>query len=168
MRVFLLLFCFSLCLCSCKSAKSNTTSSQIKRIPVSETPNSNPIAKDVIREAKKFTGVKYKYGGSSKRGMDCSGLIFTAFNERNIPVGRTTSTLSKNGKWVDLKEVQSGDLVFFATKKNSRKINHVGLVTSVTNGDLEFIHASSSKGVIISKLSETYWYFAFVQARRVF
>lgn len=167
MRSILLFFCITLCLSSCKSAKTKSYNSQSKKIPVSERSSSNPIAKDVISEAKKFRGVKYKYGGSSKKGMDCSGLIYTAFNANNIPIERTTSSLSKSGKWIDLKKVQSGDLLFFATKKNSRKVNHVGLVTSVNNGDLEFIHASTSKGVIISKLSQTYWYFAFVQARRI-
>ena len=57
-------------------------------------------------------------------------------------------------------------LVFFATRKNSRKVNHVGIVTDVEDGNISFIHASSSRGVMISKVSERYWYLAYVQARR--
>ena len=99
--------------------------------------------------------------------MDCSGLIYVAFNTNNIKVPRSTAQLKSFGTWIDLKQVKTGDLVFFATKKNSRSVNHVGIVTEVMNGDLIFIHASTSKGDIESRLSERYWYFAFVQARRV-
>ena len=66
----------------------------------------------------------------------------------------------------DIKKIQEGDLVFFATRKNSRKVNHVGIVTNVRNGEVSFIHSSTSRGVIISKISERYWYLAYVQARR--
>ena len=99
--------------------------------------------------------------------MDCSGLVYTSFKNHNISLPRTTRDLSSYGNWIDIKEVNVGDLVFFATKKNSRKVNHVGIVTSVRTGHVEFIHASTSRGVIISSLAEKYWYFAFVQARRV-
>ena len=99
--------------------------------------------------------------------MDCSGLIYTSFKEHNISLPRSTSGLRSYGDWVDLKEVNVGDLVFFATSKNSRDVNHVGIVTDVRPGNVEFIHASTSRGVMISSLAEKYWYFAFVQARRV-
>lgn len=166
MRSIIVIFCLIISLSSCKSAKTKSSTSN-KNIPTHKSSNVNPVVADVINHAKKFEGVKYKYGGMDKRGMDCSGLIYTAFTSSNLSIGRTTASLSKSGQWIDLKNVQIGDLVFFATKKNSRKVNHVGLVTSVLDGDLEFIHASTSKGVITSRLSETYWYFAFVQARRV-
>ena len=120
-----------------------------------------------MQYAKKFNGTRYKYGGTTKRGMDCSGLVYTTFNDNNVSVPRTTTDLKASGDWVDLKEVNVGDLVFFATKKNSRKVNHVGIVTNVRPGNVEFIHASSSRGVIVSSLAEKYWYFAFVQARRI-
>ena len=91
----------------------------------------------------------------------------SSFKQHEIDLPRTTSDLKSAGDWIDLKEVNVGDLVFFATKKNSRKVNHVGIVTEVRTGNVEFIHASSSKGVMVSSLAERYWYFAFVQARRV-
>jgi len=99
--------------------------------------------------------------------MDCSGLIYTSFLEHDISLPRTTAALQGTGDWVDLKEVNVGDLVFFATKKNSRKVNHVGIVTNVRSDNVQFIHASTSRGVTVSSLIEKYWYFAFVQARRV-
>ncbi|WP_397364689.1 C40 family peptidase [Olleya sp. R77988] len=130
-------------------------------------PKTSSTTDNIIKTAKSFKGVKYKYGGTTKKGMDCSGLIQTSFLKEDIKMPRTTSALSTHGDWIDLKKVQKGDLLFFATKKGSRKINHVGLVTSARTGRVEFIHASSSKGVMTSLLSERYWYVAFVQARRV-
>lgn len=127
----------------------------------------NELIEKIIKNASAYEGVKYKYGGTTKKGMDCSGLMYTAFSEEDISLPRTTNQLSTYGDWVDLKEVKEGDLLFFATKRNSRQVNHVGLVTSARLGRVEFIHASTSRGVIRSLLSEKYWYFAFVQARRV-
>jgi len=98
--------------------------------------------------------------------MDCSGLIQTSYKSESELLPRTTNDLAKAGDWADLKLVKKGDLLFFATKKNSRKVNHVGMVTNVNKDDVEFIHASTSKGVITSTLKNRYWYFAFVQARR--
>ncbi len=127
----------------------------------------NALIEKIIKNASTYEGVKYKYGGTTKKGMDCSGLMYTVFSEEDISLPRTTSQLSTYGDWVDLKEVKEGDLLFFATRRNSRQVNHVGLVTSARLGRVEFIHASTSRGVIRSLLSEKYWYFAFVQARRV-
>jgi len=125
------------------------------------------IAQSIINNAEKYEGTRYKYGGTTKKGMDCSGLIYTAFKEGNIAIPRVSSEMAKTGDWIDLKTVREGDLLFFATKKNTRKVNHVGLVTAINGKDVEFIHATTSGGVITSKLKEKYWYFAFVQARRV-
>lgn len=161
-----LLLCLLLCLTSCKSSKVNRTISNKQKTTYPEH-NSNYKTDQIIDYAKAFEGVKYKFGGTTKKGMDCSGLVMTAFNSENIKLPRTTSELSKYGDWIDLKEVQKGDLLFFATKKNSRKVNHVAIVTTARTGFVEFIHSTTSKGVITSKLTDRYWYFAFVQARRV-
>lgn len=153
---------------SCKSKKSySSQKKQTQTIKVNTTGKASKEAETIVQYAKKFNGTRYKYGGTTKRGMDCSGLVYSTFNDNNISVPRTTTDLKTFGDWVDLKEVNVGDLVFFATKKNSREVNHVGIVTNVRPGNVEFIHASSSRGVIVSSLAEKYWYFAFVQARRI-
>lgn len=153
---------------SCKSKKTYTSKKkQTHTVKVNTTVKPTAEAETIVKYAKTFDGTRYKYGGTTKRGMDCSGLIYTSFKEHNINLPRTTSGLQSTGDWVDVKEVNVGDLLFFATKKNSRKVNHVGIVTNVRIGNVEFIHASSSRGVMISSLAEKYWYFSFVQARRV-
>ena len=162
---FLLLALF---LFNCKSKKNYSSKKrQTQTVKVNTTAKPSAEAEAIAKYAKKFDGTRYKYGGTTKRGMDCSGLVYTSFKDNNVTVPRTTTDLKSYGDWVDLKEVNVGDLVFFATQKNSRKVNHVGIVTNIRPGNVEFIHASSSRGVIISSLAEKYWYFAFVQARRV-
>ena len=71
------------------------------------------------------------------------------------------------GNKIEVEELQKGDLLFFATIPNKREISHVGLVTEARPGFIEFIHATTKAGVIISNLAERYWYFAFVHARRI-
>ena len=145
-----------------KTTKYSTSKTTVKRTV------SNKTIGDIIQNAKKNVGVRYKMGGTSKSGMDCSGLLYTAFGEEEIKLPRTSGAMATTGEWVDLKNVAKGDLLFFATnKKKGRRINHVGLVTESRTGYVKFIHSTSSRGVIESVLSEKYWYFAFVQARRV-
>ncbi|WP_044402389.1 C40 family peptidase [Lacinutrix sp. Hel_I_90] len=179
MRQIALMLLIVFSLSSCGSAKNRrviTTKSKTTKAtrPVKRTQTvvrsatlELPLAKDIIKNAEKYEGTRYKYGGTTKKGMDCSGLIYTAFKEENITIPRVSHAMATSGDWIDLKEVQKGDLLFFATKKNNRSVNHVGLVTAIKDDDVEFIHATTSRGVITSKLKEKYWYFAFVQARRV-
>lgn len=166
--VLLLILFLGSCKASKKTVSSTSKSSPEKIISNPDaTPEVNELANKVVNYARQFDGVKYKYGGSTRKGMDCSGLIISSFGSENILLPRTTSDLSVTGNWVDLKKVQKGDLLFFATKKNSRKVNHVAIVTEARTGYVEFIHSTTSAGVILSNLAERYWYFAFVQARRV-
>ncbi|SHG63305.1 C40 family peptidase [Winogradskyella jejuensis] len=169
MRKTYLLFILLTLLSSCGSSRKASKSSKRKTVITTKTETKKPISKtaeSIIAYAKRFKGTKYKYGGTTKKGMDCSGLIYTSFGAHDIVMPRTTKELSSTGDWVDIKKIQEGDLVFFATRKNSRKVNHVGIVTNVRNGEVSFIHSSTSRGVIISKISERYWYLAYVQARR--
>ena len=153
---------------SCKSKKTvSSTSSRARTIDVNTNVKTSSEAKSIVKYAQTFDGTRYKYGGTTKKGMDCSGLIYTSYKKYDVSLPRSTSGLKTTGDWVDVKEVNVGDLLFFATSKNSRKVNHVGIVTNVRTGNVEFIHASTSRGVMTSSLADKYWYFAFVQARRV-
>ncbi len=106
-------------------------------------------------EAAKWIGVPYKNGGNSKRGIDCSGLTSTLYNKvYRIKLDRTSDgQLKKNCRKVSKRHLQEGDLVFFHGKRSRRTANHVGLYLK----DNKFIHASSSRGVMVSDLDETYW-----------
>lgn len=124
-------------------------------------------AEKVINTALTFSGTRYKYGGTTKRGMDCSGLLYVAFLEHKVSLPRVSYQMANEGSRIQLDQVTKGDLLFFKTSKKSKKINHVGLVVAVEGDEIKFIHATSSRGVIVSSLREGYWNYAFVKATRV-
>ena len=125
------------------------------------------LALEISENAKTFLGTKYRYGGTTTEGMDCSGLIYTAFLEENIELPRISREMSLLGSRLYLREVGVGDLLFFETDKNRKVINHVGLVVETREEEIFFIHSSSSQGVIISSLKNPYWEEHFVMARRL-
>ncbi len=122
----------------------------------------------LLEIANSYKGVTYKAGGTTKKGMDCSGLVNTSFKQVGIQLPRSSSAISTKGKEVDLKDVKVGDLLFFDIARLKGGINHVGLVTSVDNDNILFIHSTTSKGVIISSMNEYYWKKEFVKAKHVF
>lgn len=168
--LLILLLLFASCGTSKRSLQHpERGNSEVIYEPTSSEEKAVPHVKNEISEnAKYFLGTPYKYGGSSIKGMDCSGLIHIAFLEENISIPRTSREMSLLGDRLFLKEVETGDLLFFETNKNKKVINHVGLVVETTPQEIFFIHSTTSRGVIISSLKENYWYSHFVMARRVF
>ena len=124
-------------------------------------------AEQIISTAMTFSGVRYKFGGTSRRGMDCSGLLYVSFKEHGIEFPRISYEMANQGRKIGVKKVRKGDLLFFKTRKRGKRINHVGLVVDVDGDDIKFIHSTTSRGVIVSSLREGYWNHAFVKATRV-
>lgn len=156
-KMLFLLIAFSFLMSSCSSSKKviknrNTSTSKADKI---------------VANALKYKGVRYKFGGTTKRGMDCSGVLYVAFGKENVPLPRVSRDMAKRGKKISLSKARKGDLLFFKTRKRYRNINHVGLIVSVKNGQIRFIHSTSSRGVIVSSLSQKYWKKAFVKATSI-
>tara|TARA_A100000171_G_scaffold47762_1_gene54265 strand:+ start:53983 stop:54513 length:531 start_codon:yes stop_codon:yes gene_type:complete len=167
MRKLLPLLLLTFFLASCGASKRSTTYKKRTSNKVESTSSPNSTVGKIIKHAKSFEGTRYKFGGTTKKGMDCSGLIYTAFATEDITLPRISRDMAKQGKRISLLKVQEGDLVFFQTNKSRNVINHVGLVVYNKSGVLKFIHSTTSRGVIISDISEAYWNSSFVQARRV-
>ncbi|MEJ2584008.1 MAG: C40 family peptidase [Robiginitalea sp.] len=125
-------------------------------------------AQAVIDTALEYTGVRYQFGGTTRKGMDCSGLLYVSFLKNDIPLPRTSHMIAQQGKRIRVSELQKGDLLFFKTSRGGKKINHAGLVVEVREDDVRFIHSTTSRGVIVSSLREGYWNYSFVKATRVF
>jgi len=125
------------------------------------------LVKQLIETATEQLGAKYLPGGTTAKGFDCSGLIYTTFKKIEISLPRTTIEMAKIGATIDPDEIKEGDLIFFKTNGKS-VINHVGMVVDVLSDEIQFIHAATSKGVMISSTKESYFKNAFVQANRIF
>lgn len=110
----------------------------------------------LIKEAEKHIGTPYKYGGITTKGFDCSGFTQFVFSKNGYVIPRTASAQATSYEKVKISDAQTGDLVFFGRNKN--EISHVGIVYSNTDEGLRMIHASSSRGVMISNVDkDPYW-----------
>lgn len=125
---------------------------------------SSRSAVNIIDYARKFLGTKYKWGGVTTKGFDCSGYVKYVFKKYSISLSRTSRSQAKNGTYVKKANLKPGDLVFFDTNGGKNGINHVGIYT----GSGKFIHSSSSHhGVVISSLSSGFYSKSYMTARRV-
>lgn len=147
------------------SKKSRITESDDEDF-VPDDDNTSYFVKQLISSAMQYEGVRYRGGGTTTAGMDCSGLVSTVFKTYDISLPRSSIDMSKVGQKLKLKDVKKGDLVFFKTS-NRGVINHVGLVTEVRDDEILFIHSSVQRGVIISSTKEPYYQRTFAQANRV-
>lgn len=120
----------------------------------------------VIDSAKLYIGTPYHYGGMSETGIDCSALIYRAYEKNDLTLPRTSFEQSKLGKKVKKEKADIGDLIFFKTTRR-KVISHVGMVVANYNGEILFIHASSSKGVMVSSLEQDYFKKKFVKIKRL-
>lgn len=159
----------SLCLvlflsaCSSKPVNKKVNTYQSNR----EVSNYQPMQRGdllylvLLNEYQYWAGSPYQFGGNSKGGVDCSSLVQQVYrNTFNITLPRTTELQARQGYSIHKKDLKVGDLIFFKTGWNNR---HVGIYM----GQGEFFHASTSKGVIMSKLESPYWKKYYWQSRRV-
>ena len=163
---------------SCGSVKNTASKSSSKTKSAVKTENLrkldsdfdgkiSPSAKRIIKDAENFLGSPYKFAGNTADGLDCSGLTTKVFDENGLKLPRRSSEQADFGTKINISDAKPGDLLFFATAGGS-KVSHVGIVHTVENdGEVKFIHASTSKGVIISSLNEKYWNRAYLHAQRV-
>lgn len=125
--------------------------------------NEGPVAIALRGQLNEWQGTPYRYGGTTKQGIDCSAFVQITYKQlfrANLP--RSTKEQSRLGKKVAAKQHRAGDLIFFRTDGSST-INHVGIYAENNT----FIHASTSKGVTRSNLNNDYWRKNYVYSRRL-
>ncbi|MEE4377247.1 MAG: NlpC/P60 family protein [Candidatus Competibacteraceae bacterium] len=147
LTVYCSLFLLSL-LAGCASAPSSNQ--PVAAIPGSGSEPSRATRQHIVKIAESLLGVPYKWGGTTRGGMDCSGVVNYAYNKLGIPVPRTAHDLYFGGQ--RLERVKPGDLLFYKTSPG--RISHVGIYV----GDGKMIHASTSKRrVIKANINIPYW-----------
>ena len=108
----------------------------------------------LVSEALAWLGTPYRYGGATREGTDCSGMVMAVYEKvSGLKLPRKSAKQQEYCLAVTAEEAAEGDLVFFTTSKNHGRVNHVGLYI----GGGSFVHASTSRGVIVSRLSEEYY-----------
>lgn len=111
----------------------------------------------VIAEARTYIGTPYAWGGNTRVGVDCSGLIRNCYQKINVNLPRTAEEQSKIGSGKSWGSIRPGDIVYFKFKEKREKWYHSGMITSVEGNQIKFIHASSSRGVVESNLNSDYY-----------
>ncbi len=115
----------------------------------------------LYEQYQEWKGVPYRDGGESRRGVDCSGFVQLTFREQfAMQLPRDTGSQAQLGRSISTRQLRPGDLVFFNIGKRTR---HVGVMVEKN----KFLHASTSKGVMISDLNQPYWQRYYWQARRL-
>ena len=124
---------------------------------------------NIITYAKNFLGTPYHYGGTSPSGFDCSGFIYYVMGNFGMSLTRSSYGLAEFGENVMLSEVRAGDLMFFTGRNsNARNVGHVALVIDHNEQGIKFIHASTSRGVVIDNFNTSKYYIPrFLKAKRL-
>lgn len=146
----------------CSSPTAATTS--INGVSAPHEDPYNTLVTNLLQYAKRFKGTPYRSGGTKPSGFDCSGFVRFVFAKYQMNIPHSSRELSKMGVPVTKAEARAGDLIFFGYHKS---VNHVGIITSVSNGQVKFIHSATHKGVTISSTAEDYYHRHFITIRRV-
>jgi len=128
------------------------------------------MTENLISEALSHLGTRYHYGSKGPGSFDCSGFTSYVYKrQNNVTIGCSSREQYARNTPIKRDELQSGDLVFFTSPRSGKGVGHVGIVVDVDpiTNNFTFIHASTHKGVIISKSTEANYQRRYVGARRV-
>ena len=152
--------CLLLILLTLMNTGCTTTTAQNYKPAISTADGPGP--EQMLRaEIQSWLGTPHRMGGLSPRGIDCSGLVVVLYDDLfDMRLPRTTRALMRKGRRVEKRNLTAGDLVFF---KPDTKFHHVGIYI----GQGEFVHASTSYGVMLSRMDDDFWRQCYLTSRRL-
>ncbi len=128
------------------------------------------LKSELVSFAKNYLGIRYRRGGKTPNGFDCSGFTSFVFRNFGMSIDSSSRTQALQGTRVNLSQVEVGDLLFFSGRRGGKTVGHVGMVIEVdeATGSLKFIHSASSKGITIQSFPDGGYYSnRFLHAQRV-
>ncbi|MEN4759549.1 C40 family peptidase [Chryseobacterium sp. C39-AII1] len=139
-----------------KAASIANAKNAVKNSEIAKAIKHNKTIDNILTEAATYLGTPYRYGGMTRNGIDCSAFVLSVFGAAaGLSLPRVAASQAQEGEKIEKSELQKGDLIFFS---HGRRISHVGIVESVEeDGEVKFIHAATSKGVMVSSLNDSYW-----------
>lgn len=127
------------------------------------------LAADLLDYAHSFVGTRYRRGGKTPAGFDCSGFTGYVFREFGYSLSASSAAQYSDGHKVPVDQIQPGDLLFFNGRARGSRVGHVGIAISAdpVTGVVTFIHSSTSSGVRVDRTDAPYYACRFLGARRV-
>lgn len=149
-----------------KAVALSNAKNSLKSLEIAKAIKHSKTIDNILAEASTYLGTPYRYGGTTRNGIDCSAFVLSVFGAAaGLSLPRVAASQAQEGESVDKENLQKGDLIFFS---HGRRISHVGIVEEVTeDGEIKFIHAATSKGVMVSSLNDSYWGPKYRFAKRV-
>jgi len=149
-----------------KALAISNAKNSLKNSEIAKAIKYNKTIDNILTEAETYLGTPYRYGGMTRKGIDCSAFVLSVFGAAaGLTLPRVAASQAQQGERIEKENLQKGDLIFFS---HGKRISHVGIVEDVTEeGEIKFIHAATSKGVMISSLNDSYWGPRYRFAKRV-
>ena len=165
-RLITILLIFGL-LYACAGMFRGIESPTTERIATSQSsPRADATRTILVKEAQKHIGSKYKYGGTTPKGFDCSGFVSYVYDKVDINLPRSSAAQAQKGTKITQGAAKAGDLLFFRLGKKG-KTSHVAMVVSNDERGMEIIHSTTSRGVMQENIgNSTYWQEKLLYGRR--
>ena len=162
MRIITIILCISVSISAKSQLNSITNASFLIMRQISQKSNSTQVIDSALNLGKKLIGHRYKYGGSSLSGFDCSGFISYIFRKYGCTFPHSSRAYSQIGETIckdSIKTLRKGDILLFkGLNSKSTRIGHVSIVVEASESQILMLHSCCDKGVAIENYTTSEYY----------